>query len=59
MAEKQITIKLIKSFIGTTDRQRATLRTLGFRRMHQEVTHNASPSILGMIDMMRRWLEVK
>ena len=59
MSDKQVTVKLIKSFIGTTDRQRDTLRALGFRRMNQVVTHKASPAVMGMINMMQRWLEVK
>lgn len=59
MSDKQLTVKLIKSFIGTTDRQRATLQALGFRRVNQTVTHKASPAVLGMIKMMQRWLEVK
>lgn len=59
MSEKQITVKLIKSFIGTTDRQRGTLQALGFRRMHQVIVHKATPAVLGMITKMQRWLEVK
>jgi large subunit ribosomal protein L30 len=59
MAEKEIKIKLIKSFIGATERQRNTLKALGLRKMQQEVTQKATPQILGMIDKIQRWVEVQ
>jgi large subunit ribosomal protein L30 len=59
MSEKKITLKLIKSSIGATVRQRRTLEALGLRKMQSEVTHDATPQILGMVDKVQRWLEVK
>ncbi|MFZ5952640.1 MAG: 50S ribosomal protein L30 [Candidatus Rifleibacteriota bacterium] len=59
MAEKEIKIKLIKSFIGATERQRDTLKALGLRKMQQEVTHKGTPQILGMISKVQRWVEVQ
>ena len=59
MAEKELKIKLVKSFIGASERQRNTLRALGLRKMQQEVTHKATPQILGMIDKIQRWVEVQ
>ena len=59
MAEKQVTIKLIKSSIGATARQKDTLSALGLRKMQKEVTHTATPQILGMINKIQRWVEVK
>ncbi len=59
MSEKKITLKLIKSSIGATVRQRRTLEALGLRKMQSEVTHEATPQILGMVDKVQRWLEVK
>lgn len=59
MADKEIKIKLIKSFIGATERQRNTLKALGLRKMQQEVTHKATPQILGMVDKIQRWVEVQ
>ncbi|MBF0546435.1 MAG: 50S ribosomal protein L30 [Candidatus Riflebacteria bacterium] len=56
---KKIKIKLIKSCIGATDRQIATIKALGLRHMQQEVEHVASPAICGMVDKVCRWLEVK
>ncbi len=59
MTYKKVTIKLIKSMIGATQRQRQTLRALGLRRMLQEVEQVATPQILGMLDKVQRWVEVK
>jgi len=47
--EKKIRIRQIGSVIGGTQRQRAVLRSLGLRRMHQEVEHKDNPSIRGMV----------
>lgn len=59
MTEKQITIKLIKSYIGATQRQRRTLDALGLRKMQHEVTHTVTPQIMGMISKIQRWVEIK
>ncbi|MFZ2958970.1 MAG: 50S ribosomal protein L30 [Candidatus Ozemobacteraceae bacterium] len=59
MEGKKVTAKLIKSPIGATVRQRATIKTLGLRHLHQEVVHVASPAILGMLEKVGRWLVVK
>ena len=59
MTEKKVSIKLIKSMIGATQRQIQTLRALGLRRMQQEVEQVATPQILGMVSKVQRWVEVK
>lgn len=59
MAEKKITIKLVKSMIGASERQVKTLHALGLKKMLQEVEHEATPQILGMVNKMQRWIEVK
>lgn len=46
---KQIKLKLIKSFIGRNDRQIATVRGLGLRKINDVVVVKATPPILGMI----------
>jgi len=45
----RIKLKQVKSEIGYTRRQRATLVGLGIRRMHQVVEVEDSPSVRGMI----------
>ena len=59
MENKTVTIKLIKSSIGASKRQRETLHVLGLRRLQQEVTHSVNPAITGMINKIQRWVEVK
>ncbi|NLM16266.1 MAG: 50S ribosomal protein L30 [Candidatus Riflebacteria bacterium] len=55
---KKIRIKLVRSKIGATVRQKRTLEALGLRKLQQEVEHVATPQILGMVNKMQRWLEV-
>jgi large subunit ribosomal protein L30 len=44
-----IRIKQIGSVIGCTDDQRATVRGLGLRRMHQVVERQDTPMVRGMV----------
>ncbi len=44
-----VKIKQIGSVIGCTDGQRATVRGLGLRRMHQVVEREDTPMVRGMI----------
>ena len=58
MDSKTITVKLIKSHIGATVRQRQTLEALGLKYLQQVVKHPANPAILGMVNKIQRWVEV-
>ncbi len=49
MSEKTLRITLVKSPIGYSKRQKATLRALGLRRMQQTVVHKDTPVIRGMV----------
>ncbi|MDR2509461.1 MAG: 50S ribosomal protein L30 [Spirochaetaceae bacterium] len=49
MAEKKIKIRLVRSTIGTVPAQRATVRSLGLRKIGSTVEHTANPAILGMV----------
>jgi large subunit ribosomal protein L30 len=44
-----VKIKQIGSVIGCTEGQRATVRGLGLRRMHQVVEREDTPMVRGMI----------
>jgi len=44
-----IKVKQVGSVIGCTDKQRATVRGLGLRRMHQVVERKDTPAIRGMV----------
>ena len=57
MAKLQVT--LLKSGIGYAERQRRTLRALGFKRLNQRVIHEDSASIRGMIKKVRHLVKVE
>jgi large subunit ribosomal protein L30 len=44
-----IRIKMIGSVIGCTDKQRANVRGLGLRRLHQVVERQDTPQVRGML----------
>ncbi len=55
----KIRITQIKSSIGSTKRQKATLAALGIKKLHQTVEYEATPQILGMVEKMRFLLSVE
>ena len=55
---KQIKIILIKSTIGKTPKQRKIVQSLGLRKMHQEVIHQDSAVIRGMVNKIPHMLKV-
>jgi large subunit ribosomal protein L30 len=48
-AAGRIKVKMIGSVIGCPEKQRATVRGLGLRRMHQVVERADTPEIRGMV----------
>lgn len=55
---KQITIKLIRSTIACTDKQKATIKGLGLRKINHVRTLENTPAVRGMIKSMIQWLEI-
>ena len=49
LIEAKTPVKMIGSLIGCTDKQRATVRGLGLRRMHQIVERVDTPEVRGMV----------
>jgi len=45
----QITITQVKSGVGTLQNQKATLRTLGLRKIGQQVVRDDTPEVRGMV----------
>jgi large subunit ribosomal protein L30 len=45
----KIKIRLIRSTIGTLPKQRATVRSLGLRKIGSSTVQEASPAIMGMV----------
>ena len=49
-----IKIKQVKSRIGAPADQKRTLDALGLRKLNRVVEHESTPSILGMVDTLRK-----
>ena len=58
MPGKKLRITLVKSIIGLSPKQEATVKALGLRRMHQSVAHDDTPTVRGMIAAVPHMLEV-
>ncbi len=58
MAEKLL-VTLRKSPIGEKPKTRATVRSLGLRKLHQTIEHNDTPDVRGMIHKVRHLVEVE
>jgi len=54
----EITVKLKKSTISCTEKQKATIRGLGLRRLNHVKTLQNTPAVRGMIKAMIQWLEI-
>ena len=54
----KIRIKQVRSGINRPERQKRTLKALGIRKMNQEVEHEATPQIMGMINKISHLIEV-
>ncbi len=59
MADKTIRVTLVRSPIGYNKKQRANLRGLGLRRMHQTVEVIDQPCNRGMINKIIHLLKVE
>jgi large subunit ribosomal protein L30 len=57
-ATGRIKLQLVRSPIGGTQRQRATVQALGLRKMHQVVEHTDSPVTRGMIQKVAHLVRV-
>ncbi len=58
MANK-VRITLVRSLAGRPQDQRVIVRTLGLRRMNDQVVQEDTPSIRGMIDRVTHLLKVE
>jgi len=56
---KKLKVTLVKSIIGLSPKQEATVRALGLRRIRHTVEHDDSPSIRGMIKAVTFALKVE
>jgi large subunit ribosomal protein L30 len=58
-SDKIIRVTLVKSPIGYTKDQKATVKALGLRRMHQTVEHKDNPAVRGMIRKVVHLVQVE
>lgn len=56
---KKLLIKWIKSDIGYSKRQKATIRALGLKHLGDTVGQEDTPAIRGMIDKVNHLVEVE
>jgi large subunit ribosomal protein L30 len=54
----KIKIKLVKSGIDRSERQKRTLSALGLSKLHKSVEHEATPQIKGMVHKVLHLVEV-
>ena len=55
----KIKIRLIRSTIGSLPRQRATVRSLGLRKIGSTTVQEASPAIMGMVRAVSHLVSVE
>lgn len=58
-AKKKLRITWVKSSIGYSKRQKATIRALGLRRLGDSVEQEDTPVIRGMIDKVSHLVELE
>lgn len=56
---KTLRVTLVASQIGRPGDQRATLKSLGLRKINQAVLHNDTPQIRGMINKVIHLVKVE
>jgi large subunit ribosomal protein L30 len=56
---RTLRVTLVKSPIGFTKDQKATVRALGLHRMHQTVEHQDTPALRGMLTKITHLLKVE
>lgn len=59
MADKTIAITLKRSLIGEKPKTRATVRSLGLRKINQTVTHRDDETIRGMVHRVQHLVTVE
>jgi large subunit ribosomal protein L30 len=54
----KLRIRMIGSVIGCPEKQRATVRGLGLRRLHQVVEREDTPAVRGMVKKVPHLAEI-
>lgn len=56
---KKLKITLVRSVIGRNKDQKATVQTLGLRKLNSTVIHNDTPQIRGMVNKVSHLVEAE
>jgi large subunit ribosomal protein L30 len=59
MSDKKIKVKLTRSLIGATERQKKVVKALGLSKMNQVVEHDDSAIINGMVNKISHMVSVE
>ncbi len=59
MSERMLRVRYVKSCIGYSRRQKATIRALGLRRLGDVVEVRDSDAMRGMLDKVRHLVQVE
>ncbi|HJR92746.1 MAG TPA: 50S ribosomal protein L30 [Acidimicrobiia bacterium] len=59
MAEKTVKVTLRRSVIGEKPKTRATVESLGLKRIRHTVEHVDSPTLRGMLHKVRHLVDVE
>jgi large subunit ribosomal protein L30 len=57
--QKTVQITLVRSPLGSSGRQRGTVRALGLRRPRHTVEHVDTPQLRGMLEKVAHLVEIK
>lgn len=52
-------ITLVRGLVGTTQEQRATVRSLGLKKIRQSVVRDDRPEVRGMVDKVLHLVKVE
>ena len=58
-SEKTLRVTWVKSDIGFPKDQKATIKALGLRRLHQTVEHKDHPALRGMLNKVIHMLKIE
>ncbi|MBR1535451.1 MAG: 50S ribosomal protein L30 [Treponema sp.] len=56
---KKVKITLVKSVIGQKPEKKATVRSLGLKKLNSSVVQEATPAILGMANAVAHLVKVE
>ena len=56
---KKIKVTLVRSVIGQKPEKKATVRSLGLGKISSSVVHEATPSILGMVNAVAHLVKIE